>query len=278
MKKLSLIAAIATISLSLQASMLSAVVVSEQDSYEMLSRQAQSVSSSAGPFKLFVWNVFKTGKKDEFFKQWNQFQESESPDLVAFQEAVIIDSNNKKLCLLKSDCDFGLAFEYPSHHRDIEAGVMTSSKFPIEQGATLHSDSLEPFLHTPKSSLINRIDIEGSEVLLVNTHGINFVTLNAYDIQLKEIAKYIQSYKGPLIWAGDFNTWNGGRIQILERYVKKLGLQEVSFANDKVIKRLMGNKLDHIFTRGLKVSNAHALKTTGSDHSPLVVELALENY
>lgn len=152
---------------------------------------------------------------------------------------------------------------------------MSSSTFPIARGATLHSDSRGPFLHTPKSNLINRTEIEGAEVLLINTHGINFVGLQSYDIQLKEIAKHISNYQGPLIWAGDFNAWNGGRMKILNRYIKKLGMQEVSFANDKVIKRLRGNKLDHVFIRGLKASRAHALKTTGSDHSLLVVELSL---
>lgn len=253
--------------------MLSAVVLAEQDSYEKIMRNAPTATRSKNFFKLFVWNVFKTGKKEEFFKQWSQFQAIEAPDLVAFQEAVIIDDLN--LCSIKSDCDFGLAFKYPSHHRNIKAGVMTSSKFPIAGGVTLHSDSLEPFLHTPKSSLINRIKIAGTEVLLVNTHGINFVGLNSYDIQLAEIVKYISAYQGPLIWAGDFNTWNEGRIKLLNRYIKKLGMKEIGFTNDTVIKRLLGRKLDHVFIRGLRAEHAHALKTTGSDHSPLVVELTL---
>jgi endonuclease/exonuclease/phosphatase (EEP) superfamily protein YafD len=107
--------------------------------------------------------------------------------------------------------------------------------------------------------------------LVVSTHALNFTFLGPYEDQLLDIADRINRHRGPVIWAGDFNTWNGGRWDTLYELASTLGLQAVHFDEDY---RMM--VLDHVFIRGLKVKAARVLNEwITSDHSPLALQLQL---
>ncbi len=260
-------------SITTHAGMMSAIIHSEEDSYFELTRAIESeVNHEKSEVNLLVWNIFKTDKK-HFSKEWERLKELEKPDIAIFQEAIVNDG--PFLCLERSDCDMAAAFEYDKDGVVQFSGVMTSSKYPILSGRTIHSDSREPFLKTPKSSLLSKIKIDGREVMIVNTHGINFVTLNAFKIQIIELEKELMNFDGPIIWGGDFNTWAIGRIHILNNTISNLGMEAVEFENDHYIKKALGLKLDHVFSRGVTINKATAVRSRGSDHNPMVLNFSL---
>ena len=85
----------------------------------------------------------------------------------------------------------------------------------------------------------------------------------------------ISRHQGPIILAGDFNTWNGGRLALIDELTQQAGLQEVQFNPDQRM-RFLDNPLDHIFVRGFKINRALTMETDASDHNPLWVELEFD--
>lgn len=242
-------------------------VPSENLATTTLSNEAVQVESNE--LKVLVWNVYKFGK-DRLPLDYKNIITRWEPNLLMIQESVA--PKGESYCLLTSDCYFSSAF----HKNDIHYGVMTSSRFPVSESYTLHSDLTEPFLNTPKASLVTTLETEQGQVLVINTHGINFVSLMAYDIQLREVVEKAKDWQGPIIWAGDFNSWNPGRQHLLAQATQALGLKDVLWMNDGLIKRFMGFKLDHVFHRGLSIKRAQVFRTKGSDHNALYFEAKIE--
>ena len=221
---------------------------------------------------LLVWNVYKAGKSD-FIQEHKNILTKFKPDISMYQEALY--SKSSTLCLEDSDCALACSFSYESEGELDYTGVMTSSRFPTLSSFALHSNVSEPILSTPKSTLISKVQVGDKELLLVNTHGINFVSVFAFESQMVEIEHSIGDFEGPVIWGGDFNTWAVGRMQILRRTLKRLDMTDTNFKNDHFIKKALGHKLDHVFTRGVQVLEAQALNSSGSDHNPLFIKLTL---
>jgi endonuclease/exonuclease/phosphatase (EEP) superfamily protein YafD len=233
--------------------------------------QESAIESNETEVRLLLWNVYKEGKKT-FKRDYSSLLEELDPNILVFQESYIpteTDGSETKTCLVNSDCYFSSAFSYDGFHY----GVMTSSQFPLQNAQTLHSDKTEPVLGTPKTSLMVEVNTLDGPILVINTHGINFVSLFAYAIQLKEIVEKAKNWQGPIIWAGDFNSWNPGRMDLLAQATKQLKLKKVEFKKKHLIKGFMGFKLDHTYSRGLNVSEAIVIKTKGSDHNALFLTL-----
>lgn len=220
-------------------------------------------------YKLLLWNIYK-GMKSSFEDELKKIKTEYEPDIAIFQEATYTEDQSLP-CFENSDCDFSQAFK----KNETSYGVLTTSHYPIHAAKAVHSDWVEPVLNTPKTSLISLIEINGTEFMVINTHGINFVTIYAYESQLEEIAGIAKSHKGPIIWAGDFNSWNIGRLQILKRAATSLDLEEISISNPDFIKSFMGYKLDRLFVRGLEGHKAKAFESKGSDHNPIILEFSI---
>ena len=108
---------------------------------------------------------------------------------------------------------------------------------------------------------------------MVNVHAINFsLSIDAYREQLSALGDALATHDGPIIFAGDLNTWSAGRRRAVDDVAARLGLTEVSFPDDKRT-LFFGNQLDHILTRGLRVVTATAIEVTSSDHNPVTVTL-----
>ncbi|MGD1917395.1 MAG: hypothetical protein ACFCAD_00045 [Pleurocapsa sp.] len=86
-----------------------------------------------------------------------------------------------------------------------------------------------------------------------------------------------------MILAGDFNTWNKSRWQILSQMSARLNLTPVSFTAEdtkKIKNFLFSPPLDYIFHRGFtqKQTTAKLIDNiSSSDHNPLFVELCLNS-
>jgi len=96
------------------------------------------------------------------------------------------------------------------------------------------------------------------------------------------------SHSGPIIMAGDFNTWNQKRLHLVKEITQDIQLKEVTdfpegrktgdtsstFWN-KVLGIEKDLPLDRFFFNGFKPSTARVLNFTSSDHIPILITLEL---
>lgn len=109
----------------------------------------------------------------------------------------------------------------------------------------------------------------GGSLLALNIHGINFTRSTAFARQMREAGTAIARFKGPVIAAGDFNSWNKTRREILYAIADTAGLTELEFSPDTRSRHPV-HPVDHIFTRGLKTVSAQVLDgINSSDHKPI---------
>ena len=79
---------------------------------------------------------------------------------------------------------------------------------------------------------------------------------------------------GPLVVAGDFNTWNAERVDALEAFARRLGLAEASLSFGEPA-RFLGRPVDTLFTRGIDVEDAWIEDVASSDHKPIVATIRI---
>jgi endonuclease/exonuclease/phosphatase (EEP) superfamily protein YafD len=142
---------------------------------------------------------------------------------------------------------------------------------------------------SPKVSLITEYQLPGDESLLtVNVHLLNFERWGTmkFQSQLDELAEIMADHRGPIILAGDFNTWNKKRLDLVQKLAEKLNLKEVidfpagrttadmAFSEFNWVFGIDKNlPLDRVFYRGFKAHSPRILPYESSDHNPLLVEL-----
>ncbi|MFI4887546.1 MAG: endonuclease/exonuclease/phosphatase family protein, partial [Burkholderiales bacterium] len=154
-----------------------------------------------------------------------------------------------------------------------DIGVLTASR--VEPVASCTERIVEPLLRLPKSAIISWFPLKGRDETLavVNVHAINFsLSLGAYRAQFRALGDALAAHEGPLILAGDLNTWTAARSRVVRDVAKRLGLTEVRFANDRRSK-VFGHELDHIYTRGLTVLASGTMLVGSSDHNPVEATL-----
>jgi len=219
--------------------------------------------------ELLVWNVYKGQKND-----WNADFTSlaESADMILIQEAKL-DANMMDTFSKISGFSWEMAVSFLMKN-DVPTGVLTASRaIPIEVDIKRTVDR-EPFANTPKMILISKYRIldKGTDLLLVNIHGINFRGMKALLRQLSQSAEFLNQHAGPVIFAGDFNTKTKAQERILDEFMETFGLQSVDWLEDN---RLFRH--DHIYYRGVSVDRAsvrHDLAS--SDHPALTMVFSIE--
>ncbi|MNK22795.1 hypothetical protein D3C87_410760 [compost metagenome] len=218
---------------------------------------------------LFVWNVFKGQKAGIFEKDFQSL--GQGKDFILLQEA-LVDSRMPKLWQEDfSAYEWHLAQSFHYKKDLTSTGVAIGSKYVPEAVDFIRAKTREMFWLTPKLSLFSEYNIEGRRVLMVCTHVLNFVTTGAFSRSLYEIAEKISKFDGPVVLAGDFNTWNFKRYMIMKSIFRDLKLEHVDFENDG---RLL--KLDHVFVRGFSLIKAEVHDSIiSSDHFPLEIKLKL---
>ena len=135
----------------------------------------------------------------------------------------------------------------------------------------------EPWLTTPKATAITQYALRGTSetLLVVNIHAINFsVQLLEFRAQMDQVRRTAMGHSGPLILAGDFNTWRQARFDVVRELADDLGLEPLSFEDDRRT-RAFGHPLDYVFVRGLNPRQTVIREVESSDHNPLSVELEM---
>ena len=217
-----------------------------------------------------TWNIHKAEDR----QAWAfDFVELTNPsDLMLVQETVtsyLVEDAIKKM----PGFNFTMATSFVMSN-GLATGVMTGAKANPVESHYLRSPDTEPIANTPKMALVQKFSITGSseQLLVVNVHAINFVFNPAFKRQVTQIVKRIKAHVGPVLLAGDFNTWHEGRWEILEEAVTSVGLVHVPISNDH---RFL--ELDHFFVRGMKVKSVALLDNVHtSDHYPLRATFEVE--
>lgn len=217
---------------------------------------------------LLNWNVHKNNHHYKWLHDFEYILSHYKPDIISFQE---YQTMGKRSIIDKQD-DFAYGFfpniAYKQHHY----GLLTASKADIYDFKSLFSHDVEPLIKTPKVSFISQHRLlDGSNLHLINVHMINFVKIQKFIAQIKQIEQVCHEKEGALILTGDFNTWSKQRMRILENMTESAGLQLATFDAPHHKKPLLSNPLDHIFYRGLKLSKSIVLKEIKtSDHKPMI--------
>ena len=221
-----------------------------------------------GNISLLNWNIYKGDGKN-----WQPDLDAYAAahDIITLQEARLRDELTDTLERNAQEWTINTAF-----YIDEQAtGVMTVSTSPV-----LHScgyKTTEPLIRIPKSTLVSYYAIEGSEdrLLVANIHGINFTLgMAAYEQQLDELYRAIRHHRGPMIVAGDFNSWSEKRMAAVTRFRSDLRLSALEYrVNNKT--HLFGNAIDHVFYRGLEPTHKKVWQVSSSDHNPISVNFRL---
>jgi len=157
-----------------------------------------------------------------------------------------------------------------------ENGVKTGCRSMPLDSKCFASPSFEPFVRTHKMLLQTSYHVQGCahKLLVLNVHALNFSRLGGYKKHLQQIQDSARHHHGPIILAGDFNTWSKVRYSLLQKMAHELGLSEAVISR-KTKARHFYSHLDHLFYRGLRLNNIELFKSvTSSDHLPITARFS----
>lgn len=243
----------------------------ESDSLQRFGSAQQPVLGST--IRCLVWNILKA-KRRSWYRDFTHLIADR--DLVLLQEAV---SNAPSDSLFRSSQRFEwiMARSFRNGRTGVETGVKTGCTAQVREESFYLSPHAEPVSHTQKSLLVTRYALEGrrSTLLVLNMHAINFVTMQKYLDQLEQLLDALKGHDGPVILAGDFNTWNLRRLGHIFDINAEAGLTEAVMERPKRLTHLKQH-LDHVFYRGLELRTISSLEhIQSSDHAPIAATFSL---
>jgi len=221
-----------------------------------------------GTLTAVVWNIYKQNRSN-WSAELNRL--SQQAQLVLLQEASLDDDF---VTWLKGH---QWASSHVSAFRAFEtsAGVLNLAR-QLPTTACAHTQK-EPWLRLPKSALYATYALSnGQSLAVINVHAINFtIGTVEFRAQIDALRNAVKKHHGPMIIAGDFNTWSEERMAALSELMKTLAMKEVTFSPDSRTQFITGLVLDHIYYRDLSLIAAEAPETDASDHNPLIAQFRL---
>ncbi len=216
------------------------------------------------------WNIYK-GNGENWQRDLSGF--AQSHDLMTIQEAML----DEELTALLERHDFNWVMNTAFHFNGVAAGVMTVAGADAVYSCGFMVE--EPLIQIPKSTLVSYYTIEGSKkrLLVANIHGINFTFgVSVYRQQMERLYDAIKHHDGPMIVAGDFNSWSENRMSEVSELINKLSLSNIEYpVNNKT--HVFGNAIDHVFYRQLELVSNKVLQVSSSDHNPISVNFRLKS-
>jgi len=225
---------------------------------------ADSEALDPAAIRLLTWNIHK---QDDAGWDRDLASFAASSDILLLQEVVLAPA----LRSVVEDAGMRWVMASSFLYSDFDIGVVTGSrKTPL---ASCTQRVVEPLIRIPKSAVISWFRVAGQSATLavVNVHAINFALgLTGYRAQLDALRAALVDHPGPIIFAGDLNTWTDARNQAMRDVGTALGLTEIEFREDRR-SVFLGKQLDHVYARGLELVDAEAIPVKSSDHNPVRV-------
>ena len=221
-----------------------------------------------GQLSLLVWNIYKQNR-DRWSEELSRL--SSDAQLLLLQEASLNTGLKQWLSEQGWEGNQVNAFKVMGE----SAGVINLAR--TTPNLACGYTEMEPWLRLPKSGIYARYPLSNGQVLaVVNLHAVNFTYgTNEYQLQLQALANKLSQHTGPIIVAGDFNSWSEERMSVMKQVLTSLGLSEVVFSPDNRVRFISGLPLDHVFYRGLRLEKAKAPESDASDHNPLLLSFSL---
>ncbi|MFT4653091.1 MAG: endonuclease/exonuclease/phosphatase (EEP) superfamily protein YafD [Kangiellaceae bacterium] len=243
---------------------------------ESLKVMGNASKQAMGPsINILLWNVFKCRKKG-----WQEdfITLMRDKDLILLQEAIL----NSPFDLYFSESfqhQWIMARSFKHVHTNIVTGVKTGSTVAANKHHFSASAHSEPITATKKMLLATQypLNISKQSLLVVNSHIINFVSFDKYKAHLAQVFQTLKHHNGPVLLAGDFNTWNGKRLKYFNALAISFSLEEVKMKRQPRLKHLLQH-LDHVYCRGLEIVDAHVhTDIYSSDHYPISLALRISS-
>jgi len=232
--------------------------------------------------RVLVWNVYKASLPG----WWDDFSGLvPSHDVFLLQEGLWRPEDEARHKGLGVDWWMGVTFINEWSAGDPATGTIIGGKSPVHRASSRHSRYLEPVVGTPKSHSFGRFALAGrdEELLAMSVHAINFrLGLTAFGDHVRSALRDAAHHEGPVIVAGDFNTWSEERTDYLFDLMTQHGFESPyprSTDDGPSDGRTLSGSwyLDHAFLRGLEVRGEPQVLTTidSSDHEALSFEVGV---
>jgi endonuclease/exonuclease/phosphatase (EEP) superfamily protein YafD len=226
--------------------------------------------------KILVWNMYK-GEKETWIQDFLKL--SKDKDILLLQE-VFLDPKMKSTFLKDQLRGFFMAISFfDTKKLRAATGVATASHARPLRTFWQRSSFREPVVDTPKMVTFAEYELEGTTETLMtaNLHAINFVPAYKFKDMVESIINELEKHDGPIVFAGDFNTWSKQKINIMHELTGRIGLEEVHFSDGDERMKTFGNVIDYVFTKGLNVKKSEVYgEIEGSDHKAMEVHLSLK--
>lgn len=231
------------------------------------------------PLTVVVWNTFK-GRRERYYDVLAA--QAGDADLILLQEFChdpALEAAHQQL-FAGRDAGMVVGFYTQANHT-APTGVCTISAVRAMRTIFLLSRYREPVTRTPKTAICTYYRFGGEQqppqeaLVVLNSHGINFRLRRPFLDQMLQFEAHLRHHRGPMILVGDFNTWERGRVRILEHVAGSLGLQAVRFPPG--VKTFRGHELDRVYVRGGAVHRPRVISDRlASDHGMLVFQFVLQ--
>ncbi len=242
-------------------------IVPEDDSVRVL---GQATRKSLGQhFTMICWNMYKASRRGWLDDLTMMVADA---DFVLLQEAML-HGDKAHPFHVASGFEWVMAQNFAYRSTAATSGVKTGSRIAAIKRTILRSPDREPIIDLPKTVLATEYDIlnTSGNLLVLNIHAINITSSRKFGRQVAQLEAILDAHKGPVILAGDFNTWNPKRRHILFGAVEAYDLHRVPVGAPQW--RHLNQVLDHVFYRGMKLKSATCMQNIrSSDHIPLRVE------
>ena len=228
----------------------------------------ESSSGLGDRFTVFSWNIYK--EQSEGWKPLLKENAGQS-QIVLLQEAALTN----ELTGLFTELDLNWLLTKAFTADKVPMGVAMA--FQTNPRAVCQFRIAEPFIVFPKTAMAAKFPFAASPqtLLVLNIHGINFsLGLTEFATQLDALTQTLEHHSGPVLFAGDFNTWSAQRKLLVREKLGKFGLQEAQLSPDNRV-TIFGHAIDHLFYSGLKQINAKGVATKASDHNPILAEFEM---
>ncbi|MBP9707716.1 MAG: endonuclease/exonuclease/phosphatase family protein [Oligoflexales bacterium] len=219
--------------------------------------------------KICVWNIFKGSGGHRFQHDFRRLLNTH--DLFLVQEALFSEHSLRLYYGYGVEVLHAASYQRSDGLRD---GVMTLTKSAtFGKSKRIICKYPEPILKTPKVALVSYHRLSGSEEILmvVNIHATLFRTVKRAVVELENLLEQLPEHFGPVIIAGDFNTFTSKYFNAVKSKLENTGMEYVSLENDH---RSKTSALDQVFIKKLSVFTGTVdFSIASSDHFPLTLEL-----
>jgi len=218
--------------------------------------------------RVLVWNIYKA-KRSNWLSDFTTL--TADRDLVLLQEAISNAPSDRHFeASERLEWVMAGSHQHPTSH--VITGVKSGCSVKPKKCVAHRSNYSEPVVKTQKLLLETHyaLNARTDTLMVLNMHAINFVGVQKYIDQLEQLSDALESHAGPVLLAGDFNTWSPKRLSLFRERAVNANLMEASMTRKSKMRQLHQH-LDHVFYRGLDLRSVESLAhVSSSDHAPIL--------